>query len=89
MTRAGRLERLFGLATLAMACCLRVGLDRHAHQPIPVKRHDRRAVSLVRYGWQQLAHDPRWNRSACQRHLARLLQPVPPPAAASPQDVRY
>lgn len=82
MTRADRLERLFGLVALALACCLRVGLDRHAWRPIPVKRHGRRAVSLVRYGWEQLAHDLRWDPSACQRHFALLLHPFPPPGAA-------
>ncbi len=75
MTKADRLERLFGLLTLAFTCCLRVGAWRHAQDPIPVKKHGRRAVSMVRYGWELLAPALRWNPLDCAAYFALLHQP--------------
>ena len=89
MTKADRLERLFGLVTLAFACCLRIGVWRNSQIPIPIKKHGRRAVSIVRYGWEVLVIALRWASPVCQTYLALLNHPSPAPGAASPQDVRY
>ena len=61
ITIADRLERLFGLVTLAWVCCLRVGVWMNASKPIPIKSHGRRAMSVVEYGWQYLAGALRWD----------------------------
>jgi len=82
MTTAGRVERLFGLVTLAFACGLRVGVWRHAAKPIEVKKHGRRAVSVVRYGLELLAHDLRWRRETCGTYFALLDAPFSAPGAA-------
>ena len=60
ITRPDRLERLFGLVTLAWVSCLRVGVWLQAHAPIKVEAHGRPAMNLVRYGAEQLCHALRW-----------------------------
>ena len=60
ITRPDRLERLFGLVILAWVSCLRVGVWLQGHLPIKVKAHGRSAMSLVRYGAEQLCHALRW-----------------------------
>jgi|GEM_PF-3585797 hypothetical protein len=60
ITRPDRLERLFGLVILAWVSCLRVGIWLQGHLPIKVKAHGRSAMSLVRYGTEQLCHALRW-----------------------------
>lgn len=64
-TDAGRfLNRLSGLVILAWISGLRVGVWLQAHVPIKVKAHGRPAMSLVRYGTEQLCHALRWNLPA-------------------------
>jgi hypothetical protein len=82
MTFADRLERLFGLVTLAWVCCLRVGVWRNALQPIPVKAHGRRAVSMVSYGWEELAQAIRWEKTLAETYFGLLRHPFPAPGAA-------
>ena len=82
MTFADRLERLFGLVTLAWVCCLRVGVWRHALQPIAVKAHGRRAVSMVSYGWEDLAQAIRWEGMLAETYFGLLRYPFPAPGAA-------
>ncbi|UBV44350.1 hypothetical protein LAJ19_14375 (plasmid) [Deinococcus taeanensis] len=62
ITQPDRLERLFGLVILAWVSCLRVGVWRQAERPITVKTHGRTAMSLVRYGAEQLCHALCWER---------------------------
>ncbi len=82
MVIADRLERLFGLVTLAWVCCLRVGVWRNEQQPIKYKKHGRKAVSIVRYGWQLLAHALRWDTTQSETYFSLLLRPFSPPSAA-------
>jgi hypothetical protein len=72
MTFADRLERLFGLVTLAWVCCLRVGIWRHALKPIAVKAHGRRAVSVVSYGWEYLVQAIRWEETLAETYFGLL-----------------
>lgn len=89
MIIAERLERLFGLVTLAWVCCLRIGVWRNALQPIPIKSHGRRAVSLVSYGWEYLAQAIRWEEKLAETYFGLLRYPFPAPGTARPQVVRY
>ena len=82
ITIADRLERLFGLVTLAWVCCLRVGVWMNACKPIPIKAHGRRALSVVQYGWQYLAQALRWNPTQADTYFSLLRQPFPSPSAA-------
>ena len=72
ITQSDRLERLFGLVILAWVSCLRVGVWLQAHVPIKVKAHGRPAMSLVRYGAEQLCHALRWGLPELHE-LIRLL----------------
>ena len=83
MTLADRLERLFGLVTLAWVCCLRVGVWRRGLQPIPLKSHGRRAVSVVNDGWEYLAQAIRWEETLAETYFSLLKRPFPAPGAAS------
>lgn len=49
-----RIERLFALLVLAFAWCLKVGVWKHQRQPIRLKKHQRPAQSLFRYGLDHL-----------------------------------
>ncbi|MBB6018870.1 hypothetical protein HNQ04_004152 [Deinococcus radiopugnans ATCC 19172] len=51
-----RLEQMFSLVTLAWLACLRVGVWRHEAKPIRVLTHGHNAMSLVRYGSEELRH---------------------------------
>lgn len=51
ITQKERLERLFGLVTLAWTWSLRVGVDGARQPPIRVKSHGRKEASLVTAGW--------------------------------------
>ncbi|WP_084047240.1 IS4 family transposase [Deinococcus hopiensis] len=75
VTDKGRLERLFGLVTLAWLSCLRVGVWRHETQPIRVLAHGRRAMSLVRYGSELLHNVLRWVPHQLAEILQVLLRP--------------
>lgn len=80
MTRSDRLERLFGVVTLALVWCLRVGVWCHATRPIKRKQHGRRAVSLVRYDLERLAAALRWQTDDQAALLGLVMQPFPAPA---------
>ena len=54
ITDPRRLERLFGLVTLAWLSCLRIGVWKHEVKPIRMLAHGRKAMSLVRYGSEHL-----------------------------------
>lgn len=56
VTAYHRLSKLLALLTLACCWCLRLGMWHHAQQPIPLKAHQRRAISLFRYGLDLLRH---------------------------------
>ncbi len=79
ITRPDRLERLFGLVVLAWVSCLRVGVWLQAQVPIKVKAHGRAAMSLVRYGAEQLCNALRWELS----HLPTLIRLLSTPFHAS------
>ncbi len=53
-TDAARLSKLLALLAIAFVWAMKAGLWRHAHQPIPIKTHGRRARSLFRYGFDIL-----------------------------------
>lgn len=82
MVEPDRLERLFGLVTLAWVCCLKVGIWRSVEQPIPVKAHGRRAMSIVRYGAELLGIALRWSWTSTGTYFALLMQPFSAPGAA-------
>jgi hypothetical protein len=49
-----RIERLLALLVLAFSWCLKTGLWKHSHKPIRIKKHQRPAKSLFRYGLDHL-----------------------------------
>lgn len=63
ITQKERLERLFGLVTLAWTWSLCVGVDGALQRPIRVKSHGRKEASLVAAGWERLAHALQCGRS--------------------------
>jgi hypothetical protein len=89
MTERSRLERLFGLVTLAWMFCLRLGVWLDQTQPIPVLKHGRRAVSLVRHGAQHLVDALRWKPKQFMVVLEVLIQAFYPPGAAESEVVTY
>jgi len=89
ITLGDRLERLFGLVTLAWVWCLRVGVDTALQRPIPVKAHGRQAMSLVTYGWERLAHALRWASQTVSTFTTLLTCAFSAPGALREQDVRY
>ncbi|GAA4013151.1 IS4-like element ISDra1 family transposase [Deinococcus rubellus] len=82
ITKPDRLERRFGVVTLAWVCCLRVGVWSAQQTPIPIKAHGRQARSVVQYGWDLLVVAIRWTRSTCSTYFSLLNQPFPVPGAA-------
>ena len=89
MVKAARIERLFGLLTLALVWMVRVGVWREETRPIPLKKHGRKAVGVAQYGWDLLADALRWSARALQTYLHLLTLPFPAPGAARTQVVRY
>ncbi|MBZ9716185.1 IS4 family transposase [Deinococcus multiflagellatus] len=89
MTERSRLERLFGLVTLAWMFCLRLGVWLSQTCPIPVLKHGRRAVSLVRHGAQHLVDALRWKPKQFMVVLEVLIQAFCPPGAAESEVVTY
>ena len=75
VTDPTRLERLFGLVTLAWLACLRVGVWRHETKPIRALAHGRKAMSLVRYGSEELRHVLRWVPERLDEMLRVLIRP--------------
>ena len=51
-----RLRKLLALLTLALVWSLKTGLEIHHLNPIPIKKHGRRAKSLFRLGLDHLRH---------------------------------
>ncbi|UID71948.1 hypothetical protein DRO_B0005 (plasmid) [Deinococcus radiodurans R1 = ATCC 13939 = DSM 20539] len=74
MTERSRLQRLFGLVTLAWMFCLRLGVWLSQTWPIPVLKHGRRAVSLVRHGAQHLVDALRWKPQQFMAILEVFIQ---------------
>lgn len=89
MVKAARIERLFGLLTLALVWMVRVGTWRSETRPIPVKKHGRKAVGVAQYGWELLADALRWSASRVQTYVNLLTLPFPVPGAAGTRVVRY
>lgn len=89
MVKAARIERLFGLLTLALVWMVRVGTWRAETRPIPSKKHGRNAVGLAQYGWELLAAALRWSDRTLPTCLALLTLPFPAPGAAGHRVVRY
>lgn len=82
MTQKERLERLFGLVTLAWVWCLRVGVDGALTRPVQVKSHGRKALSVVTAGWEHLAHALRWEKPRRAEFTQLLTSAFPAPDAA-------
>nr|WP_235910614.1 IS4 family transposase [Deinococcus kurensis] len=82
ITCPDRLERLFGLVVMAWVSCLRVGVWHQAQVPIMVKAHGRSAMSLVRYGAEQLCNALRWNLTGLPELIRLLSMPFHAPDAA-------
>ncbi len=82
MTQKERLERLFGLVTLAWTWSLRVGVDGALTRPIRVKSHGRKEASLVTAGWERLAHALRWGTSKRGPFTDLFSSPFSAPEAA-------
>lgn len=89
MTERNRLQRLFGLVTLAWMFCLRLGVWLNQTWPVPVLKHGRRAVSLVRHGAQHLVDALRWKPKQFMAVLEVLIQAFCPPGAAESEVVTY
>lgn len=89
LVKAARVERLFGLLTLALVWMVRVGTWREETRAIPVKQHGRKAMSVAQYGWECLADALRWSGNALQTCLTLRSTPFPAPGAAGGQVVRY
>lgn len=56
VTAHDRLSKLLALLTIACCWCLRLGTWRHEQRAIPLTSHQRRALSLCRYGLDLLRH---------------------------------
>jgi Transposase DDE domain len=82
ITQPVRLERLFGVVVLAWVACLRVGVWLAEQRPINIKKHGRKAVSLVRYGAESLTNALRWRLDVLEALLLVLISPFPAPGAA-------
>ncbi len=82
ITQPARLERLFGLVVLAWVACFRVGVWLAEQRPIEIKKHGRKAVSLVRYGAESLSNALRWRLDGLEALLLVLVSPFPAPGAA-------
>jgi len=82
ITDPKRLERLFGLVTLAWLNCLRIGVWKHEVKPIRVLAHGRKAMSLVRYGSEHLRNALRWDSGGLAELFALLILPFSAPGAA-------
>lgn len=89
MTKPDRLERLFGVVTLALTWCLRVGVWCHERRSIKRKKHGRRAVSLVRHGLDCLSAALRWTTDDLALLLRLVMLPFPAPARQLAQVVGY
>ncbi|MDV6376115.1 transposase, partial [Deinococcus arenicola] len=89
ITDAGRLRRLFGLVTLAWMFCLQLGVWLSQIQPIPILKHGRKAVSLVRHGAQHLVDALRWKPKRFVAFLDLLTRSFCPPEGTESEVVTY
>jgi len=55
VTKHDRLSRIFGVLSIALVCCLNTGEFLIRHKEILIKNHQRKARSIFRLGWKQLA----------------------------------
>ncbi|WP_309570122.1 transposase [Deinococcus sp.] len=79
ITQAERLERLFGLVTLAWLSCLRLGVWLADVKPIKVLKHGRKAVSFVQHGCERLQNALRWQTGELGTYLGLLTRPFSAP----------
>jgi hypothetical protein len=89
MVKAARIERLFGLLTLALVWMVRVGTWRAETRLISLEKHGRKAMGVAQYGWDLLADALRWSASVLQTYLNLLTLPFSAPGAVGTQVVRY
>lgn len=75
ITDNSRLTGLFGIVTLAWMFCLQIGVWLAQTRPIPVLKHGRKAVSLVRHGAGQLIDVLRWKHQQFSQFLEVLISP--------------
>lgn len=78
MTQPSRIACLFSLLSVAFAWMVRVGEWRAADQPIPVKKHERKALSVAQYGWELLVEAIRFERMTFHTYLELLKTPFCP-----------
>ena len=74
---------------LAWLACLRVGVWRHEAKPIRVLAHGRKAMSLVRYGSEELRHVLRWVPERISEILHVLIHPFSPLGQPQTEVVSY
>lgn len=89
MTAPDRITRLFSLLSLAYAWMVRIGDWRADRDPVAVKAHGRKAMSLAQYGWELLCDALRWNRPTFMTFLKLLATPFPSSRRPGTQSVRY
>ncbi len=82
VTQPKRLERLFGLVTLAWLSCLRISVWRNETNLIRVLTHGRKAMSLIRYGAEWLRNALRWHSDGFAELLKILITPFSAPGVA-------
>jgi len=82
VTAPKRLERLFGLVTLAWLNCLKVGVWREGQVSIRILAHGRKAMSLVRYGSEFLRNVWRWDLKEKAEVIGVMMSPFLAPGAA-------
>ncbi|MDV6375340.1 IS4 family transposase, partial [Deinococcus sp. ZS9-10] len=68
---------------------LRVGVWRHETKPIRVLAHGRKAMSLVRYGSEELRHVLRWIPERVGKILRILISPFPALGQSESEVVGY
>lgn len=77
MTHQGRLSRLFGLLSLALAWMVRIGVGRAEQQPVPNKKHGCPAISRASYGYEVLSRALQWGERSFQTCLLLRFTPFP------------
>jgi hypothetical protein len=89
ITDPARLERLFGLVTLAWMSCLKLGVWLSQTRPIHILKHGRRAVSTVRHGAQHLNDALRWKPERLVTFLEAIISPFSASGAVKNEVVIY
>ena len=75
ITDLARLERLFGLVTLAWMFYLKLGVWLSQTRPIHILKHGHRAVSTVRHSTQHLSDALRWKPERLATFLEAIIRP--------------